>query len=238
VTVFLEASQDAPHYPVLDRLICQWRRFEDSTRAACGLDPVPSNYPGCFPYIPNGPERRNLRHSQWRKGPQFGTVLDVLDHNARNPRSSRVDIEIDHENWEQAEMSEEEWEEWIQDQSHRGLIENTHLNWFNYFLMLGVRTEYYFRYEGTQTIPPCYGPRTKGSRGNTTHWRVMKDPIRVHPHQIQEMERLIANRIADPSEVEEFRCKSDTAADVSPTGSVNVARPVQNFSRAHAMTFW
>jgi Eukaryotic-type carbonic anhydrase len=239
VTVFLDASHDSPHYPMLDRLICQWRRFEASTRIACGLGAIETEYPGCFPNTSNGTARRHLRHSQFSREPRFQTFFDVLDHNARNPVSSRVNIEMDNENWKPAEKSNEEWEEWIHDQrNHRDLIENAHLNWFNYFLMLGVRTEYYFRYEGTQTIPPCYGPWTTGSRGNTTHWRVMKDPLRVHPHQIQEMKRLISNRIAAPWESEEFRCKLDTAANVSPTGNVNVARPVQSFSKAHAMTFW
>lgn len=103
-------------------------------------------------------------------------------------------------------------------------------------LMLGARTEYYFRYEGTQTIPPCYGPWALGSRGNTTHWRVMKDPIRVHPQQIQEMERLIKSRIAPQEEGRGFRCRPDTAGVVTADGHISVSRPLQNFSH-HVMTF-
>ena len=133
-------------------------------------------------------------------------------------------------------MNEEEWEDWIQRHDCK-LIEGQESNWFNYFLMLDVRTEYYFRYEGTQTIPPCYGPRKQGSRGNTTHWRVMKDPIRVHPRQIGEMARLIKDRIATIDDHEEFRCKPDTAANVTSDGHVSVSRPLQNYSRPHVMTF-
>jgi carbonic anhydrase len=70
------------------------------------------------------------------------------------------------------------------------------LSFHNYQFLIDVRTEYYFRYSGTSTVPPCYGPFTAGSRGNTNHWRVLKDPIRVHPRQISEMERLLRERIA------------------------------------------
>lgn len=40
-------------------------------------------------------------------------------------------------------------------QERRTLFEYEHVPWFNYFAMLAVRTEYYYRYSGTQTIPPC-----------------------------------------------------------------------------------
>jgi len=63
---------------------------------------------------------------------------------------------------------------------HRQLIDEDEINWFNDFPMFGVRTEYYYRYSGSQSIPPCNGtfdPRY------TNHWRVMKEPIRIHPSQ-------------------------------------------------------
>jgi hypothetical protein len=228
----MEAFEDAPPYANLERLICQWRRHEAETREVCNLEAIQTDYPGCFP-IARESRRRNLRRQASR--PDFQTAFDVFDHNARNEDTAKQ-IEMDPENWDPAEMDDDEWEDWIQGH-HRHLIENEHLEWFNYFLMLDVRTEYYFRYEGTQTIPPCYGPHTPFSRGNTTHWRVMKDPIRVHPRQIQEMERLIRERIASPSEGDDFRCQPDTAAEVLPDGRISVARPVQEFTNAHAMTF-
>ncbi len=40
--------------------------------------------------------------------------------------------------------------------------------WWRYKCLLKVGTEYYFRYEGTQTASLCY---------DTVHWRVLKDPI-------------------------------------------------------------
>ena len=266
----MEAYDDAPPYDYLDKLICQWRSHEESVRKSCGLDPVQTNYPGCFPNIresPNLKKRRNLEeegsnvknHFQ-RK---FQNVQDVIIHNARqrgNTSHVPVMVEMSPENWDPEEVKD--WDAFIEaesakitekerkyyqqrqqgrdemsEQDHRNLIQGDHLEWFNYFLMLGVRTEYYFRYEGTQTIPPCYGPQTDGSRMETNHWRVLKDPIRVHPRQIREMERLIANRIAGPNEDIEFRCKPDTAAKVHHNDRVDVARPLQKFHARHHKTF-
>ena len=68
------------------------------------------------------------------------------------------------------------------------------------------------------------------------HWRVMRDPIRVHPRQIQEMERVIRERIASPLEGGNFCCKPDTVAGVLPDGRISVAQPIQEFTNAHAMT--
>jgi hypothetical protein len=49
VSVFMEAYDDAPPYTYLDKVICQWRRREYNIRSQCGLEPVESTYPGCFP---------------------------------------------------------------------------------------------------------------------------------------------------------------------------------------------
>ena len=70
------------------------------------------------------------------------------------------------------------------------------IGWFPYEWMLKVDTEYYFRYEGTMMVPPCW---------ETVHWRFMKDPIRVHPRQIAELHRLLARR-RDPD-----TCRLDSA---------------------------
>jgi len=66
------------------------------------------------------------------------------------------------------DMSDFDWDAFIAEQyakddatkpMHRGrreLLNYEHVGpWFNYFPMLAVRTEYYYRYSGTQTIPPC-----------------------------------------------------------------------------------
>lgn len=64
----------------------------------------------------------------------------------------------------------------------------------------------------------------------------MKDPIRIHSRQLEEMKRLIANRIAGAWEDKEFRCKPDTAAKVSGK-DVNIARPLQQLNHRHFKTF-
>jgi hypothetical protein len=60
---------------------------------------------------------------------------------------------MDEENWRPAE--DKDWEEWIHQESlkkstpqERRLVNYEHLDFFTYWLMLKVRTEYYFRYEG------------------------------------------------------------------------------------------
>jgi hypothetical protein len=115
-------------------------------------------------------------------------------------------------------------------------LEGDEIEWFNYFPMLGVRTEYYYRYSGSQTIPPCYGNFQPDTREETNHWRVMKDPIRIHPRQLKELQRLIGSRIA-PVDDPVNRCQPDTAARVTSDGEVEVARPIQYFHPAHFKVF-
>mmetsp|Transcript_18166 Transcript_18166/g.41859 ORF Transcript_18166/g.41859 Transcript_18166/m.41859 type:complete len:590 (-) Transcript_18166:1488-3257(-) len=131
----------------------------------------------------------------------------------------------------------------LHDEYRRKLLNYDEIAWFNYWPMLGVRTEYYFRYSGTQTIPPCYGDFDGSSRKGTNHWRVMKDPIRIHPRQLVELRRLIAERIA-PSDDPVMPCSPDTAAkvqrdpeDPSKILDVNTARPLQEWDRVHFKTF-
>jgi hypothetical protein len=173
---------------------------------------------------------------------------------------------MDDVNFEGPEMTEEEWVVFIAKESakfrveeelwkevhsefndtvraheefherHRQLIGGDEIEWFNYFAMLGVRTEYYYRYSGSQTIPPCYGNFDSSSRHETNHWRVLKDPIRIHPRQLAEMKRLLAERIA-PRGAETLSCKKDTAAKVRSDGTVDVARPLQYTHPAHFKVF-
>lgn len=93
-----------------------------------------------------------------------------------------------------------------------------------------VKTEYYFRYEGKQMVPPCFG---------TAHYRVMKDPIRVHPTQVAELERLLAWRIS-PKGSGFKECENDTAGK-SRAGSngnaVDLNRPLQSYSNIHRKVF-
>jgi Eukaryotic-type carbonic anhydrase len=93
-----------------------------------------------------------------------------------------------------------------------------------YEWLVKVETEYYFRYEGTMIVPPCW---------EVVHWRTMKDPIRVHKRQIEELNRLLAWRIApSPS------CEPDTAGRVSRDGNrVDLNRDTQYIHLQHRLVF-
>jgi hypothetical protein len=95
--------------------------------------------------------------------------------------------------------------------------------WWPYEWLLKVGTEYYFRYEGTQVVPPCF---------DTVHWRILKDPIRVAPHQMRELERITAWKLDD-------NCQADTAGKPreGTTDAVDVNRPLQSFHKLHRKVF-
>jgi len=236
------------------------------------------------------------------------TVHDVIlynDQHRNHPNHTTVNIRMEESNFEPAE--EKNWEAWIVEQSqqmttdeelyhalrhkyhggnhtielhrqYRHLLQGDEVAWFNYWPLVGVKTEYYFRYSGSQTIPPCYGNRRDNSREGTNHWRVMKDPLRIHTRQLHELQRLTAERIA-PMDSAINACQPDTAArvtretedttnnatdtdddgdgDVAGSSSsssftarnseggstpgrivtVNNARPLQAWSKAHFKTF-
>jgi hypothetical protein len=185
VSVFMQAFEDAVPYRYLDKLICQWRRKEYEVLKECGMAPIQSSYPGCFPR-----KNRNLRRTTASNStkpssssPRFQTAQDVILHNDQyheHPNHTAVRIMMEESNWGPAE--DKDWDAWIAEQSkkmqaeeelyhrmrtmeHEGnhtydlheqfrkLLEYDEIEWFNYWPMLGVRTEYYFRYSGSQTIP-------------------------------------------------------------------------------------
>lgn len=285
VSFFLESFEDTPDYDALNKLICQWRKVEDDTRAACNLPSVYQEYPGCFLYRrgydnTTSPadadsetfESRNLRASQASSSsskesvsgasyplrPKALSPHDVLSRNfvpggagggKDRPRNRVLLNEQD-----TANMDHFDWDAFIEgvyakEEEHkhlhgrRRLLDYEHVDYFNYFPLLGVKTEYYFRYSGTQTVPPCYARFDAGdnglqNRGNTNHWRVMKDPILVSARQILELHRLIKERIAPPDDPLRA-CKPDTAAAPDPDDDrkINVARPLQRTNNAHFETF-
>ena len=154
VSIFLQVYEDAEPVEELDRLICQWRFFEERTRRACNLAPISTDYPGCFPITREASVKlrgRNLGRMKPR------TAVDVITRNWENQQwnvsHQNKLIHMDEENWSSAE--EKDWDEWIHSESmkqstptERRLVNYEHLEFFNYWLMLKVRTEYYFRYEG------------------------------------------------------------------------------------------
>jgi hypothetical protein len=267
VTMFLEAYDDVPDYDVLNKLICSWRDDEEKTRAECNLNSVLSEYPGCISYSRGGivddgsggvttqGTARNMMMDGFNSNPppprrtRAKSAHDVILDNHMNMafdetyEPETISLDADHHvvddtkiDWDAfiAEQYEKEYE------NHHGreLINYDHVNWFNYFGMLAVRTEYYYRYSGTQTIPPCHGKFVQGgNRENTNHWRVMKDPIRISKRQLHEMHRLLRERIA-PIDDPIMACQPDTAAKVNnETGEVDVARPLQSKTDIHYVTF-
>jgi hypothetical protein len=246
VGVFLDERNETMNYPFLDKLICEWRRTEENVRKECGLPSVTSKYPGCFPYdrteatspFRAGERRLNETSSKprLRRSP--------IDFNA-SPEEQEVRLNIDPRNYRPAERTEEEWAKFQEEYSRqhplnstnpfstgrRHLMDFDHVPYDNFQFLTDCRTEYYFRYEGTMTYPPCF---TESNSERVNVWRFMKDPIRVHPRQIKELHRLLRERIAplgsyDGSPKE---CTPDTAAKVMDDGTAWVARPLQELDES------
>ena len=241
IGVFLDARDDVAPYPYLDKLICQWRHYENNVRMECGLPSVQSQYPGCFPH------QRTEATSPFRDDERR-----LEEQKKRNLRRSPIDKEasdkeqearllMDPINFrEEPDWTEEEWEEFQAEYSrlhplnstnpfHNGrrhLIDYDHILHDNYQFLLDCRTEYYFRYEGTQTYPPCF---TESNSDRVNVWRFMKDPIKIHPRQVKEMHRLLRERIAPLGSYNNStsECQPDTAARVEEDGTAWVARPLQ-----------
>jgi Eukaryotic-type carbonic anhydrase len=97
------------------------------------------------------------------------------------------------------------------------------LDWAPYEWLFRVETEYYFRYEGTMVQPPCW---------EVIHWRPLKDPIRVHKRQIDELNRLMAWRLNPDT------CARDTAGIVSADSSrIEAHREIQYMHDQHRFVF-
>ena len=293
VSMFLQAYEDSPPYPHLDRLICEWRKAEDKTRKECGL-PAVGSYPGCYntarghtpfpseaPVAPTSapiaptiaplstpPTSAPTKASAQSTRPTNGStskpttkatpaptgavrklstsVKDVITDNSKRRHDDKQRIVLEAENFRPPDKSDEEWTEWVEaisahdrgeaSEEQRKLLEGDYLLFHNYQFLIDVRTEYYFRYAGTSTVPPCYGRFVPNSRENTNHWRVLKDPIRVHPRQIAEMERLLRERIA-PTDANSRACENDTAGKVDSDGHISVARPVMEYDLRHYASF-
>lgn len=136
------------------------------------------------------------------------------------------------ENFEEDTRDEQEYFEQMYSDFQRRQTQSVHevdyddVEYWPYEWLLKVGTEYYYRYEGTQVVPPCW---------EVVHWRTLKDPIRVHPRQIAELNRLLAWRLS-PSGAN--RCEVDTAGVLSPDGNtVDLSRDIQYIHLQHRMVF-
>jgi hypothetical protein len=239
VSIFLEEYDDVPDNDFLNKIICQWRRAEEETRKTCGLASVSTHYPGCY-FNQREASKRRLKTETSALKSHPKSAGDLLLQNIVYPASAQRTILIEDDFDDVRTISNDRY---ISDSSQGGdgrhLMDYDHVGpWFNYFPMLEVKTEYYYRYSGTQTVPPCYGRWFAGNnRRQTNHWRVMKDPIRVSPRQIEEMHRLLRERIA-PSDDPLRPCEPDTAAKQNPNSTrISVARPLQSTRGTHFKVF-
>jgi hypothetical protein len=64
----------------------------------------------------------------------------------------------------------------------------------------------------------------------------LKDPIRIHPRQLKELQLWLKDRIA-PVDDPVAACLPDTAAKINSDGTVDVARPLQCFHPVHYKGF-
>lgn len=133
------------------------------------------------------------------------------------------------ENFDEEEEDEEEYFQKMFTEYQERNLQTVHeddyadIEWSVYEWLIKVGTEYYYRYEGTMLTPPCW---------EVVHWRAMKDPIRVHPRQIKELNRLLAWR-KNPA-----TCASDTAGVVSTDGNtVDLSRETQYYESPHRKVF-
>ena len=79
------------------------------------------------------------------------------------------------------------------------------------------------------TVPPCK---------DQAHFRLMKDPIIVPPSQIEELERLLIERIA-PTDSKFKECEPDHAGAPreNTTDKFDFVRPLQQPHKLHRMVF-
>ena len=158
VSIFLEAYSGAKDYNVLNKLICQWRRVEEETREACGLPSITSTYSGCPKYSRGQAsifDDTSNRNRNLRTATKAQSIHDVLAEKLEEAREDPSMYEpLTMTKKDDFEEPEQEWDEIIQEyyqqgeQDHGRHLGYENVTWHNYFGLLDVKTEYYFRYSG------------------------------------------------------------------------------------------
>lgn len=170
-------------------------------------------------YVVSGQRRKLLRGESEEEVPVGSRLVEAMGRKFLL-RKENYDFKIDDE---RAHFNA------IYEEFHGRSLQTIHaidyenIDWYAYEWMLKAGTEYYFRYEGTMLVPPCW---------ETVHWRVLKDPIRVHKRQIAELNRLLAWRLNPET------CQVDTAGVLSNNGNtVAVNRELQYNTDIHRKVF-
>ena len=151
VSIFLQVYAGATDYNVLNKLICMWRRAEEITRKACGLPSITSPYAGCPKYTRTS--TRNLRVEAKAAQSIHDVLADKLEEAKEDPAVYEPYIMSDTNDFDE---HKQDWDEIIQEyhqqqgqaQNHGRHLGYQNVPWHNYFGLLDVKTEYYFRYSG------------------------------------------------------------------------------------------
>lgn len=242
VSIFLDAYATAPSWPFLDKLICQWRRVEEQVRQTCGHAPV-TPYGRCALFRNQQPtaawlaeagQTNRLRRTQSEKNASMPAHQSSVQESMSNSFIGSQQSNSNHTGGTRGEFEDEDayvnriYQEYKQRSLQNVIYQEDYANvpYFPYEWLFKVETEYYFRYEGTMVVPPCH---------EIVHWRVMKDPIRVNPRQIKELNRLLAWRLSSSGS---NRCKTESAGVITRGGgTINVARDLQYIHPEHQLVF-
>jgi hypothetical protein len=261
VSIFLQDYGNSKDWNVLNKIICAWREAEEKNRAACGLPSVKTNYDGCTVYTRSRKLRRqsnqtsSILEDDWTDSSPPApkrplSAHDIIIENFLQSVNGNTTYKpkrllVEEHNLPSVE-DKFDWDAFLFEHSQtenasnasRHLVDYNEVKWYNYFPLPAVKTEYFFRYSGTQTVPPCYGAFIPGpdNRKQTNAWRVMKDPIIVSKRQITEMHRLLRERIAPKGDPVKS-CQADTAGKVLSNNKIDVARPLQANQKAHFTVF-
>jgi len=244
VLVNMVAKERIEPNAFIDKLICQFRKTEDEVRKNCGFESIgpEHDYPGCWNYREEANSRNLQINSNITVGgeyppPEPRPNIPDLDHLVVEPHNFDAEPPYDFDEWyteqrekkyaeeeaaaERRKEEDEGVERQEEEQNNRQLFNYDEVPFHAYQPLIDCKTEYYFRLEGRTTTPPCQA---------YTHWRIMKDPLRISKRQLKELERLIAMRVA-PMGSDYKQCEYDTAGKVENEDDkykkVNVARPLQ-----------
>jgi len=230
VVVMVQGMKRIEPNPFIDKIICQFRKTEDDVRKQCGRESITEEYPGCWQYSRSSNESRNLRpNTETIPPPEPRMAIPDSNHIHVDEANFSEERPYDFEEYIDHVIREEESNQ-EPDPSHRKLMNYDHVPFHAYQPLTDVRTEYYYRVDGMTTTPPCQA---------YTHYRIMKDPLRISMRQLEEIQRLLAMRVAPKGSLAN-ECEDDTAGIiVEENRKVDVSRPLQirGSTNDHKMMF-
>jgi hypothetical protein len=76
----MKKVEDAPDWPMLNKVICAWRDQEEKVRDECGIASITANYEGCTTHTRNK-KRRQLRNVNLHQHKPAISAYDILLEN-------------------------------------------------------------------------------------------------------------------------------------------------------------